>query len=104
MELTPIQYKALKMYVRYHTASFTVGQVLRSSWRPWLILAAMAGFCYLCISPVPMACLGMGICLGAFFRDIGHYQVAYRIWPVTEEVIDWKRVDEILQAHEKNVP
>ena len=33
MRLTRLQYKALKIYRRYLTNGFTIGQVLRNCWR-----------------------------------------------------------------------
>ena len=42
-----------------------------------------------------------GLCLGAFLRDVGYYQVSRRTWPLTRELIDWKRVQELIDAETK---
>lgn len=43
----------------------------------------------------------LGLCIGAFLRDIGYYQVSRRAWPVTDRVIDWKQVQELVDSHNK---
>ncbi len=103
MKLTRLQYKALKIYRRYDTDGFTVGQVLRNCWRQWLLLAAGGAFGYFFVVPAwpAVGWLYLGLCVGAVLRDIGYYQVAFRIWPVTRQILDWKRVSELIESHEE---
>ena len=104
MKLTRLQYKALKIYRRYDTDGLTVGQVLRNCWRQWLLLAAGGAFGYFFVVPACPAVgwLYLGLCVGAVLRDVGYYQVAFRIWPVTRQILDWKRVSELIESHEKD--
>lgn len=105
MKLTPFQYEALKIYRRYHTNGLTVGQVLRACWRQWALLAGAGIFAYFLLSPSSpaLACLIVGICAGTFFRDVGYYRLAFRLWPVNREIYDWRRVSELIELHEKGV-
>jgi hypothetical protein len=105
MKLTRLQYKALKIYSRYHTSGFTVGQVIRNCWRYWLFLAAGGAFNYFFVMPAwpAVGWLYLGLCMGAFLRDIGYYQVAFRIWPAIQQIFDWKRVAELIESHEKDL-
>src|ERR1035437_6962846 len=105
MKLTRLQYKALKIYRRYHTSGFTVRQVLHNCGRQWLLLAVGGAFGYFFVIPAwpAIGWLYLGLCIGAFFRDIGYYQIAFRIWPVTQQLFDWKRVSELIESHEKEV-
>jgi hypothetical protein len=102
MKLTRLQYKALKIYWHYHTAGQTVGQIFRTCWRQWLLVAILGAFVFLISIPASPAVgyLVMGLCIGAFFRDIGYYQVSLRMWPVSQQIIDWKRVSELIESHE----
>ncbi len=105
MKLTRLQYKVLKIYWRYHTAGLGAGQLLRTCWRQWLLLAVMGASAYLFLVP-SMAAAGsvcVGLCVGAFLRDIGYYQVSLRNWPVSQQIIDWKRVSDLIESHGKNV-
>ncbi len=103
MKLTRLQYKALKIFWRYHAAGQTVGQILRTCWRQWLLLAMMGVLVFFVFFPgsPTIGCLLLGLCIGAFLRDIGYYQVSVRIWPVSQQIIDWKRVAEMIESHEK---
>lgn len=105
MKLTRLQYKALKIYWRYHTAGLNIRQLLRTCWRQWLLLAVMGVLvCLFLVPAVPAAgWLYLGVCIGAFLRDIGYYQVSFRIWPLSQQIIDWKRVSELIASHEKDV-
>jgi hypothetical protein len=70
-----------------------------------LFLGAMSAWSYFYVVPT-FAAVGwgcFGLCLGAFLRDIGYYQVSRRTWPVSDRVIDWKRVQELVDSHDKSV-
>jgi hypothetical protein len=105
MNVTPFQYKVMKLYWRYHTSGFTAGQILRRAWKQWAILIGCSLIAYLLFSPSSPAlgCLAVGLFCGAIFRDIGHYRVALRLWPLNHEIYDWKKVAEIIEAYENNV-
>lgn len=105
MKLTPFQYKALKIYQRYHTSGLTVGQVLRVCWRQWALLAGCAFVAYFLLTPSSpsLGCLAVGLFGGAILRDVGYYRVSFRMWPVNREIYDWTRVSELIESHEKDV-
>ena len=105
MKLTPFQYKALKIYWRYHTKGLTVGQVLQVCWGQWtaLIGCALAAYFLLTPSSPALGCLAVGIFGGAFVRDISQYRVAFRMWSVNREIYSWKRVSELIESHEKDM-
>jgi len=86
-------------------SGLTAGQILRSCWRSWSLLVGCAFFSYLLITPTSPAlgCLAVGLFIGAILRDIGHYRVSLRMWPVNREIFDWKKVSELIELHEKDV-
>jgi hypothetical protein len=105
MKLTKHQCKVLRVWLRYHSSGYGVGQWIRSCWKSWLLLGAMAAWAYIYVVPTS-AGLGwavLGLCMGAALRDIGYYQVSRRTWSVTDRVVDWKRVQEFVDSYEKPV-
>jgi hypothetical protein len=60
-----------------------------------LLASALADF------PRSVVIFGIGMCAGAFFRDIGYAMAHTGQWAVFEQIVDWDRVDEILEEHEK---
>src|SRR5580700_3210804 len=99
MNLTRLQYKALKNWRRYHTTGYSVGQFVRTVWLGWLALAIFCSLIFFLVFPCFPVCLGL--CLGAFFRDIGYYKSSRKIWPVTQQIVEWNRVNEMIESHEK---
>jgi hypothetical protein len=105
MKLTKLQFKVLRVWLRYHSSGYGIGQWFRSCWKSWLLLGVMGAWSFYFVVP-ESAAVGygfFGLCLGAFLRDIGYYQVSRRTWPVTERVIDWKQVQELVDSHDKPV-
>jgi hypothetical protein len=78
--------------------------LLRRCWPQWLFFAVLSALCFFFLVPCSpeSGWLSIGLLLGAFFRDIGYYQVSRRTWPVTDQLIDWKRVSELIEAHGKS--
>jgi hypothetical protein len=103
MQLTRFQYKALKLYRRYHTGGFTPVQVLRIFWKQWALFigCAVVGYCLLSPSSPALGCLAVGMFCGAILRDFGHCQVAFRLWPVNREIYDWKKVEDFIESYER---
>jgi hypothetical protein len=102
MKPTKIQLKLLRYYERFRAESLTVPDVIRICWRSWLALVVGAIFGYW-VATAGMPVIGwlvIGMCGGAFLRDIGRFQVLFRTWPVLREVINWERVRELIQTHE----
>lgn len=46
---------------------------------------------------VPFATFGViGIAIGALSRDFGRFHQTVKLWPALDEVIDWNKVDDLL--------
>jgi len=103
MKLTTHQFKVLRVWLRYHRSGYGVGQWFRSCWPSWLVLGVMGALCLVCLVPISMTVgwMLLGLCVGAFLRDIGYYQVTRRTWSVTDRVIDWKQVEDLVDSHDK---
>ncbi|MFO0808893.1 MAG: hypothetical protein U0746_09745 [Gemmataceae bacterium] len=103
MTLTKIQLKVLKSYERHHADWLTISGIIRTCLPSWLLLlvGAAVGFWAMAAVGVPEAgWLVVGMCVGAFVRDVGRCRVLFRTWPVLREVIRWERVRELIQTHD----
>ena len=103
MKLTKIQLAWLRQYEKFRAGSPTVSGIIRACWLSWLFLLCGAAFGFLVTNEVGSPAVGwlvIGMCAGAFLRDIGRFQVLFRTWPVLREVISWERVRELIQTHE----
>ena len=102
MTLTNTQFKSLKLCMRWHRDSLTLGTLVRSCMVSWLALLFAAGLGGLLIAfgitSVGWFCVGM--CAGAFLRDIGRFRILIHVWPVNSEITNWERAEELIQAHE----
>ena len=43
----------------------------------------------------------IGASIGAFFRDVNRILGLFHTWPAIREIIDWDRLRELSQSHEK---
>lgn len=105
MKLTRLQYRMLKVYWRYHTSGLGVRQIVRNCWRVWLLFAAMIALSWFLVVPTlpEVGWLYTGAFLGVFVQFIGNCVVAIRMWPVTSEILDWKKISELIESHEKKM-
>jgi hypothetical protein len=78
--------------------------MLRAFAIPWLLLtgAATASTWFIWAGWPVATWLLIGMCAGAFLRDIGRIQVFLRTWPMLHAVIDWQRVQKLLSSDEPN--
>jgi hypothetical protein len=49
---------------------------------------------------IPCGLLVVGMVLGAGCQQIAYCVYTMRVWPVLSQIIDWQRVDEMLNAQE----
>lgn len=98
MKLTKTQRKLLQFYMQHQTIAPTVPSVLRAFGFSWgvLVLLAAASTWFIRAGWSPVAWVFIGICAGAFLRDVGRIRILFRTWPVIHSVLDWQRVQELL--------
>jgi len=104
MKLTKIHRKLLKFYTQHQTTPPTVSSVVRAYALPWTLLAAMASAStwFIWAGWPVVAWLLIGVCAGAFLRDIGRIRILFQSWPLLHAVLDWERVQELHASDESN--
>lgn len=99
MQLTTLQVKLLNRYRQWRQNPPTVFSLLCLEWKAELMLVGyclLAGaYCYWAEMQVTLY-LVCGAMFGALTRDIGLFRRTTQIWPMLSEVIDWNRVDQVL--------
>jgi hypothetical protein len=105
MKFTRRQVKFLKIYQRLHRKPPTVLGLLwlgRLNWILLLPVIAVGLSSLLAAPPGPeVGYLMIGMCVGAFFRDVGRNIASVRFWPVIEQVVSWEKVDQAVAESEK---
>jgi hypothetical protein len=104
MKLTKYQKKTLRFFYSFQTEPPTVVRQLRFNWfacLPLLIFAVLGWMLVLIPGFENAGVLLIGVCAGAFFRDIGRFRALVCVWPIYKEIINWQRVSELLESNEK---
>jgi len=101
MALTGLQRTLLRRYQGYRSKPPTFLGLLRQSWQVEVILIAASAFgaWYAYHSHLyGAACFIGGLLVGALARDIGIFRRALQVWPALLQVLDWQRVEQVLNG------
>lgn len=106
MKLTKTHRKLLKFYIQHRTTPPTLSSVLRSFALSWSLLALMgaASTWFIWAGWPVVAWLYIGVCAGAFLRDISRIHLLFRTWPMLHAVLDWERAQELHASNETDPP
>ncbi|HKI33431.1 MAG TPA: hypothetical protein VKA46_16370 [Gemmataceae bacterium] len=104
MELTRFQRKNLVAYRQYHDDPPTWGGYFRRTWHLYLFIVGWiiggALLVYWLGFPLVSAVL-LGMLAGCLIRDYGMYRKFLQLWPALAEILDWERIDDLLQGNPK---
>lgn len=98
MPLSYAHQRALTNYRRYHTAGIPDWiSFLGARYTALVIIVAVliATGAYLASSAI-FAAFGAGVLVAAVLRDTQYYFVTRAVWPALDDVIDWQKVDVLL--------
>jgi hypothetical protein len=86
---------------QYHKWGYGLQQWGRCFWKSWLVLAGMGVWAFIVVVPAApgMGCTLVGFCLGVWLRDVGDYQLSRHLWTVSDRIIDWPRVQELVDNY-----
>ena len=107
MKLTQHQHTHLKSLLRKHGGGIDCRTWLQASWRYCITLAIPICFIGLFLSYVTSSAgfiyFGCGVFLALVVHNFAAFRVGRNVWPVLEQVVDWKKVSELVESHEKDV-
>ena len=99
MQLTKGQRRNLELYATYRSAPPTFWQLLRVNLPRLAFMALLVVLLYV-LAPTAgtewLALMVTGLFLGVLVRDIGRFWQFVRMWPVLAAVLDWQRIDRLL--------
>ena len=103
MALTKWQIKLLSFYQRHRTETPTIFAIIRRFLPSWTLITLMT-FVASVLSVAQgwshVSWLLVGLWFGVFCRDVGSIRGFFRSWPVWQRIIDWDRVDQLLDQTE----
>ena len=97
--LTALERKLLVTYRAWHDRPPTLLRMVGMNWKPFLFLLVYGlGSFALCVSfHIPnVGYLVLGFVCGAILRDLGTFRRLYKLWPFLDEVLNWRRIDQLL--------
>ena len=99
--MTPIQLRSLRLYQEFRDKPMSIGSLLRRNAKLYgflfLLFAALAAFVYAVYGLVPSLFIVTAF-TAMVLRDIGHFRRTAQVWPCMREVIDWGKVEELVNA------
>jgi hypothetical protein len=101
MELTPQQIAQLRKTLAFRTNPPTVGWYVRSSWRVYVyataFFGALAAFALWIDRPIVAGFAG-GALFAIYVRDFKYFSRFVEGWPLSNEITNWKRVEELVES------
>jgi hypothetical protein len=100
--MTPIQLRSLRLYLSFKDKPMSVWLLLRYNAKLYgflfLLFTAAAAIIYALYGLVPSLFVVMAFSM-LVLRDIGLYRRTAQIWPCLNGVLDWGKVEELVNAH-----
>jgi len=105
MKPTKYQLKVLRVWLRYYHSGYSFAQWFRGYWKVLLImLILLACAIFLIFAGAPAFGWGyLGFFVGTVLRDITYFRLGRRNWPLMLDVVNWDRVQQLVDAHDKPV-
>lgn len=104
MELTPAQAKQLRMTLAFRENPPTVAWYFRMNWKVYTYLGTLCVGAILFFAwnglPIISGFFG-GILFTAITRDLKLFARFVQGWPLSNEIMDWQRVEELLVSADK---
>ena len=99
MQLTDKQAKKLRVARGFRTSPPTLLWYVKSHWRSYLFLAGLGAFAigFFAWAGWPIVSgFFAGLVLATFVRDFRWYKQFVEGWPLSNEITNWERVNELL--------
>ena len=101
MQLTKLQRLHLQKYKRFHEEPPTqrgLSYQLLLTMIPGMMIAAAAVACFAVLESPPAATCMIGMVGGVYGTAIMVNRITVKIWPIFDAIVDWNKVDELLES------
>ncbi len=103
MPLTALHRTVLESYRTFRESPLTVWRLMALASKShailFIIFSLLSIIWYLKVSESE-AWLFAGIGAGCILRDVAHFRMRVRVWPVLTRVVDWQKIDDLLAGKE----
>src|SRR5688572_23261004 len=100
--MTPMQLRNLRLYLKFRDKPTSIWLLLRSNAKIYgflfLLFAALTALVYAVYGLVPSLFVVTAFSV-MVLRDIGFYRRFVQLWPCLNGVLDWGKVEELVNAH-----
>ena len=107
MQLSDYQVRALQRSLQQRESGPSITRSFRAAWKTYLMqmvfLGGLAAFWWWGGWRAG-SMLVLGILLGCIFRDAVWYSLTKKMWPLSREITDWRRVEELLAQNTPRGP
>lgn len=104
MKLTAVQYRTLKVVQRFHNGGYKFKHVAPFYIPKWIFYGTAGLIACLWVAqffPV-LGYVLTGFFAGVIINQLAYIRAASRVWPVTDTLYDWPRVQSLIEEHEKD--
>lgn len=105
MKLTKFQASLLSYYHQNRDRQITVWGILATAWKNYIVLMLLV-FAIVVVAWyldwLVISYLVAGLVVGALLRDIGYAHRSTKFWPVLMSIIEWRKVEELLDNEGEN--
>lgn len=107
MQLAAKSIRILQLYKRFREEDPTTVGIFWGARRGWILNVTLTIMLIALAFALPdfprgVGFLAIGIGVGQFLRDVGYARASAQQWPLFKGVINWQRVDELLDEHERS--
>lgn len=104
MKLTKSHVKVLELYKKWQESPPTLWQLIAQNIFRYLLLFLLVVLLNI-VAPAggldPLRWIAIGLFVGVLLRDIGLFLRSIRLWPLTSAILNWQRIDELLNEPDK---
>lgn len=103
MKLTKLQLRTFKQYTEYRSVEPTLLRIMMQGWKACLyIFVFVPAFgCFLIWNEgTSLGWLLIGISVGILSKVIGNVRAFNMVWPALRELIDWEKLNALVQENE----
>lgn len=107
MRLNPLQLHLLKRYWKYHSEAYHSSDLILVHTKTWFICSLGAVGAYWLTKVDGFESLGwfwIGYLAAAMVVTIKSIRAFSKLWPVIDEIVNWERVNALLEAHSPQLP
>ena len=99
--MTRLQQRNMRLWLRFRDQRMTILGLIWANRRMYLLLFVAFGLLAICahfyFGPIGSSFLLVALA-AVLLRDVGFYRRSVAVWPLLQQVFDWKKVEELASS------